>query len=72
MSRGDVGGTDIYLRELLLAMVKDNPELSVTEKLLMHVNLLGAKSCCDEGNRCAEMFLDYHRKHGIKIKIARN
>ena len=29
-------------------------------------------SCYDEGKRCAEtLFMDYHRQHNLKIKIAR-
>lgn len=37
-----------------------------------HVNTIGIRSCYDEGKRCAEtLFFDYHRKHGVKIKIAR-
>ena len=30
------------------------------------------RSCYDEGKRCAEtMFFDYHRIHGVKIKVIR-
>ncbi|MEP2977911.1 MAG: UDP-glucuronic acid decarboxylase family protein [Lentilitoribacter sp.] len=37
-----------------------------------HVNPNGIRSCYDEGKRCAEtLFLDYHRQHGLKIKIVR-
>jgi UDP-glucuronate decarboxylase len=37
-----------------------------------HVNCIGRRSCYDEGKRCAEtLFFDYHRQHGVKIKIAR-
>ena len=37
-----------------------------------NVNPIGIRSCYDEGKRCAEtMFMDYHRMHGIKIKIIR-
>ncbi len=36
------------------------------------VNPIGIRSCYDEGKRCAEtLFFDYHRQHGLKIKIAR-
>jgi UDP-glucuronate decarboxylase len=36
------------------------------------VNPIGIRSCYDEGKRCAEtMFFDYHRRHGLKIKVAR-
>ncbi|MGV8073162.1 MAG: UDP-glucuronic acid decarboxylase family protein [Syntrophobacteraceae bacterium] len=37
-----------------------------------HVNTIGPRSCYDEGKRCAEtLFFDYHRQHGLKIKVAR-
>ena len=37
-----------------------------------HVNPVGLRSCYDEGKRCAEtLFFDYHRQHGLRIKIAR-
>lgn len=36
------------------------------------VNPVGTRSCYDEGKRCAEtLFFDYHRQHGLKIKVAR-
>ena len=36
------------------------------------VNPIGARSCYDEGKRCAEtLFFDYHRQHGLIIKVAR-
>ncbi len=37
-----------------------------------NVNPIGVRSCYDEGKRCAEtLFFDYHRQHGIEIKVAR-
>jgi UDP-glucuronate decarboxylase len=37
-----------------------------------HVNPIGVRSCYDEGKRCAEaLFFDYHRQHGLDIKVAR-
>jgi UDP-glucuronate decarboxylase len=37
-----------------------------------HVNPIGRRSCYDEGKRCAEtLFFDYHRQHGVAIKVAR-
>jgi UDP-glucuronate decarboxylase len=37
-----------------------------------HVNPIGLRSCYDEGKRCAEtLFFDYHRQHGVPIKVAR-
>ena len=37
-----------------------------------NVNPIGPRSCYDEGKRCAEtLFFDYHRQHGLQIKVAR-
>ncbi len=37
-----------------------------------NVNPIGVRSCYDEGKRCAEaLFFDFHRQHGVCIKIAR-
>lgn len=36
------------------------------------VNPIGPRACYDEGKRCAEtLFFDYHRQHGLNIKVAR-
>jgi UDP-glucuronate decarboxylase len=36
------------------------------------VNPIGPRSCYDEGKRCAEtLFFDYHRQHGLPIKVVR-
>jgi UDP-glucuronate decarboxylase len=36
------------------------------------VNPIGPRSCYDEGKRCAEtLFFDYHRQHGLPIKVMR-
>ncbi len=36
------------------------------------VNPIGARSCYDEGKRCAEtLFFDYHRQNNVRIKVAR-
>lgn len=36
------------------------------------VNPIGPRACYDEGKRCAEtLFADYHRQHGLRIKIVR-
>ncbi len=41
-----------------------------TEDYWGHVNPIG--TCYDEGKRCAEtLFFDYHRQHGLEIKVAR-
>jgi UDP-glucuronate decarboxylase len=37
-----------------------------------HVNPIGARSCYDEGKRCAEtLFFDYYRQHKLDIRVAR-
>jgi UDP-glucuronate decarboxylase len=36
------------------------------------VSSVGPRACYDEGKRCAEaMFFDFHRVHGLEIKVAR-
>jgi len=36
------------------------------------VNITGPRACYDEGKRAAEtLFFDYHRMHGLEIKVAR-
>ncbi|MEE2689003.1 MAG: UDP-glucuronic acid decarboxylase family protein [Pseudomonadota bacterium] len=43
-----------------------------TEDYQGNVNPVGPRACYDEGKRCAEtLFFDYHRQHGMPIKIAR-
>jgi UDP-glucuronate decarboxylase len=43
-----------------------------TEDYWGNVNPIGLRSCYDEGKRCAEtLFFDYHRQHGLRIKVAR-
>ena len=43
-----------------------------TEAYWGNVNPIGERSCYDEGKRCAEtLFFDYHRQHGVKIKVMR-
>ena len=37
-----------------------------------NVNTIGPRACYDEGKRCAEsLFFDYHREHGVAIKVVR-
>ena len=37
-----------------------------------NVNPIGPRSCYNEAKRCAEtLFFDYHRQHGVKIKVLR-
>jgi UDP-glucuronate decarboxylase len=43
-----------------------------TESYWGRVNPIGIRSCYDEGKRCAEtLFFDYHRQHGLGIKVVR-
>ncbi|KAL6538788.1 UDP-glucuronic acid decarboxylase 6 [Orobanche minor] len=43
-----------------------------TEDYWGNVNPIGVRSCYDEGKRVAEtLMFDYHRQHGIEIRIAR-
>eukprot|EP00899_Mesostigma_viride_P006084 jgi/Mesvir1/15477/Mv20017-RA.1 len=43
-----------------------------TEDYWGHVNPIGVRSCYDEGKRVAEtLMFDYHRQHGIEIRVAR-
>jgi UDP-glucuronate decarboxylase len=43
-----------------------------TETYWGNVNPIGARSCYDEGKRCAEtLFFDYYRQHNLRIKVAR-
>ena len=50
----------------------DPVEHPQTEAYWGNVNPIGIRSCYDEGKRCAEtLFFDYHRQHGLEIKVAR-
>jgi len=53
--------------------VYGDPDVSPqSEAYWGNVNPIGIRSCYDEGKRCAEaLFFDYHREHGVNIKIAR-
>jgi UDP-glucuronate decarboxylase len=53
--------------------VYGDPEIHPqTEAYWGHVNPIGPRACYDEGKRCAEtLFFDYHRQHGVEIKVAR-
>jgi UDP-glucuronate decarboxylase len=43
-----------------------------TEEYWGNVNPVGARSCYDEGKRCAEtLFFDYRRQHGLAVKVCR-
>jgi len=50
----------------------DPVEHPQAEKYWGNVNPIGPRSCYDEGKRCAEtLFFDYHRQHGLEIRVAR-
>jgi UDP-glucuronate decarboxylase len=50
----------------------DPTEHPQTEDYWGNVNPIGPRACYDEGKRCAEtLFFDYHRQHGLGIKVAR-
>jgi len=50
----------------------DPSEHPQTEAYWGNVNPIGARSCYDEGKRCAEtLFFDYFRQHNVDIKVAR-
>ena len=53
--------------------VYGDPEMHPQEESYWgNVNPIGIRSCYDEGKRCAEtLFFDYHRQHGLEIKVAR-
>ena len=43
-----------------------------TEDYWGNVNPIGIRACYDEGKRAAEtLFFDYHRQHGVQVKVAR-
>ena len=43
-----------------------------SERYLGNVDVSGPRACYDEGKRCAEtLFFDYHRQHGVDIRVAR-
>lgn len=62
--------------KILLASTSEvygDPQISPqSETYWGNVNPIGLRACYDEGKRCAEtLFFDYHRQHGLKIKVAR-
>ena len=43
-----------------------------TEDYWGNVNPIGPRACYNEGKRCVEtLFFDYHRQHGLAVKVAR-
>ncbi|KAL0346745.1 UNVERIFIED_CONTAM: UDP-glucuronic acid decarboxylase 6 [Sesamum calycinum] len=58
---------DINVRGL-----RRSPRASQEESYWGNVNPIGVRSCYDEGKRVAEtLMFDYHRQHGVEIRIAR-
>lgn len=53
--------------------VYGDPEIHPqVESYFGNVNPIGVRSCYDEGKRAAEtLFFDYHRQHGVDIRVAR-
>jgi UDP-glucuronate decarboxylase len=53
--------------------VYGDPHITVQDESYWgNVNPIGIRSCYDEGKRAAEtLFMDYHRQHGLDIKIVR-
>jgi UDP-glucuronate decarboxylase len=53
--------------------VYGDPEIHPqTESYKGSVNPIGIRACYDEGKRVAEtLFFDYHRQHGVEIRVAR-
>lgn len=53
--------------------VYGNPQQHPQEEAYWgNVNPIGPRACYDEGKRAAEcLFFDYHRQHGLRIKVAR-
>lgn len=53
--------------------VYGNPEVHPqAESYFGNVNTIGPRACYDEGKRAAEtLCFDYHRKHGVDIKVVR-
>ncbi len=53
--------------------VYGNPEVNPqVESYWGNVNPIGPRACYDEGKRAAEtLFFDYHRQHGVDIRVAR-
>ena len=48
------------------------PEHPQKETYHGDVNIIGPRSCYDEGKRCAEtLCMDYHRQYGVPVKIIR-
>jgi UDP-glucuronate decarboxylase len=65
--------TEAKILQASTSEVYGDPEIHPQpESYWGRVNPVGIRSCYDEGKRCAEtLFFDYHRQHGVRIKVAR-
>ena len=65
--------TDAKIFQASTSEVYGDPEYHPQQESYWgRVNPIGNRSCYDEGKRCAEtLFFDYHRQHGLDIKVAR-
>jgi UDP-glucuronate decarboxylase len=76
---GSINMLDLALRERATILQASTSEVygdplvhPQAEDYFGHVNPVGPRSCYDEGKRCAEtLFFDYHRQHGLHIKVGR-
>ena len=64
---------DARILQASTSEVYGDPEVHPqTEEYRGNVNTIGPRACYDEGKRCAEtLFFDYHRSHGLEIKVVR-
>lgn len=65
--------TKARILQALTSEVYGDPEVHPQQESYWgRVNPIGPRACYDEGKRCAEtLFFDYHRQHGLRIKVAR-
>ena len=70
---GLVKRTGARILQASTSEVYGDPEISPqVESYRGRVNTIGPRACYDEGKRVAEtLFFDYHRQHGVDIKVMR-
>jgi UDP-glucuronate decarboxylase len=70
---GMARATGARIMQASTSEVYGDPEISPqVESYRGSVNPIGLRACYDEGKRAAEtLFFDYHRQHGIEIRVAR-
>lgn len=66
-------GTNAKILQASTSEVYGDPEVHPQpETYWGNVNPIGARSCYDEGKRCAEsLFVNYHKQNNVSIKIVR-